>query len=257
MKFSEKLVSLRKIKGWSQEELAQKLDITRQTVSKWELDQTVPDMNKLIEISKIFEISLDELVNNIEGSNLKDEYKESAVEKNNKKIAFRILIIGIIISCIIFLIGGIKQKQVKEINEKAYNDAYELMQTKVASAEKRIKEINEEMKDLKEKINNLDLEISNMQNERLKFFTEDKFFSDRYYAKDNEIKIKNSELSNLNDKYNSLNMELFSLQNGDYTVYYDILEPIKYMIFYYIGAGIIAITILISLIYYLVTRRKK
>ena len=62
MKFSEKLENLRKSKGMSQEALAQKLNVTRQTVSKWELDQTTPDMNKLIEISKIFEISLDELL---------------------------------------------------------------------------------------------------------------------------------------------------------------------------------------------------
>ena len=58
MKFSEKLENLRKSKGMSQEALAQKLNVTRQTVSKWELDQTTPDMNKLIEISKLFEISL-------------------------------------------------------------------------------------------------------------------------------------------------------------------------------------------------------
>lgn len=48
MKFSEKLENLRKSKGMSQEALAQKLNVTRQTVSKWELDQTTPDMNKLI-----------------------------------------------------------------------------------------------------------------------------------------------------------------------------------------------------------------
>ena len=52
-------MNLRKIRGRSQEDLAVKLNVTRQTVSKCELDQTVPDMNKLIEISKLFEISLD------------------------------------------------------------------------------------------------------------------------------------------------------------------------------------------------------
>ena len=52
MKFSEKLMNLRKSKGMSQENLAEKLNVTRQTVSKWELDQTTPDLNKLIELSK-------------------------------------------------------------------------------------------------------------------------------------------------------------------------------------------------------------
>ena len=59
MKFNEKLMNLRKSRGRSQEDLAVKLNVTRQTVSKCELDQTVPDINKLIEISKLFEISLD------------------------------------------------------------------------------------------------------------------------------------------------------------------------------------------------------
>ena len=63
MKFSEKLMNLRKSKGMSQEDLAIKINVTRQTVSKWESDQTTPDMNKLIELSKLFEISLDELTN--------------------------------------------------------------------------------------------------------------------------------------------------------------------------------------------------
>ena len=69
MKFSEKLLSLRKQKGLSQEDLADKLNVTRQTVSKWELDQTVPDMNKLVEISKLFEISLDELTGGMNMNN--------------------------------------------------------------------------------------------------------------------------------------------------------------------------------------------
>lgn len=64
MDFNEKLIELRKEKGWSQEELGNRLEVTRQTVSKWELGQTTPEMNKLIEISNIFGISLDKLLNN-------------------------------------------------------------------------------------------------------------------------------------------------------------------------------------------------
>lgn len=64
MNFNEKLMELRKQKGWSQEELGNRLNVTRQTVSKWELAQTTPEMDKLIEISQLFDISLDELLNN-------------------------------------------------------------------------------------------------------------------------------------------------------------------------------------------------
>lgn len=66
MKFNEKLINLRKKAGLSQEELGYKLNVTRQTVSKWELGQTTPEMDKLIEISKIFNISVDELINESE-----------------------------------------------------------------------------------------------------------------------------------------------------------------------------------------------
>ena len=51
------------------------------------------------------------------------------------------------------------------------------------------------MNNLKEQINNMEIEIANMRNEKQKIFTEDRSFSDRYYAKDNEITVKESELS--------------------------------------------------------------
>ena len=53
MKFNEKLIELRKKEGLSQEELGYKLNVTRQTVSKWELGQTTPEMDKLVEMSKL------------------------------------------------------------------------------------------------------------------------------------------------------------------------------------------------------------
>lgn len=63
MKFSEKLQTLRKEKKLSQEQLADMLDVSRQSVSKWESGQTYPEMDKLIELSKIFKCTLDDLTN--------------------------------------------------------------------------------------------------------------------------------------------------------------------------------------------------
>ena len=63
MKFSEKLTKLRKEKGLSQEELADKLDVSRQSVSKWELGSTYPEMDKLLTMCKIFNVTLDDLTN--------------------------------------------------------------------------------------------------------------------------------------------------------------------------------------------------
>ena len=64
MSFNEKLIELRRANGLSQEELGHKLDVTRQTVSKWETGQTTPEMDKLIALSKLFDISIDELTGN-------------------------------------------------------------------------------------------------------------------------------------------------------------------------------------------------
>ncbi len=62
MSFSEKLIELRRKNGLSQEQLGEKLGVTRQTVSKWELGATTPEMEKLAAISELFNISTDELI---------------------------------------------------------------------------------------------------------------------------------------------------------------------------------------------------
>lgn len=62
MTFSEKLLLIRKQKGLSQEQLAEMLDVSRQSVSKWETQQTLPEPNKLVLISNIFDVSIDQLL---------------------------------------------------------------------------------------------------------------------------------------------------------------------------------------------------
>lgn len=68
MIFADKLIQLRKKSGWSQEELAGQMDVTRQSVSKWESAQSIPDLEKIIRLSELFGVSLDYL--------LKDEIEE-------------------------------------------------------------------------------------------------------------------------------------------------------------------------------------
>ncbi len=80
MQFHENLMCLRKQKGLSQEELGNQLDVSRQTVSKWELGQTTPEMDKLIAISKLFEVSIDVLVGN-ETSQIHTEKNSRSQEK--------------------------------------------------------------------------------------------------------------------------------------------------------------------------------
>ena len=63
MKLSNKLIELRKEKGWSQEEFAEKLDISRQAVSRWENETALPDAQNILRISKLFNVTADYLLN--------------------------------------------------------------------------------------------------------------------------------------------------------------------------------------------------
>lgn len=62
MKFGEKLQALRRAKGLSQEQLSEALGVTRQAVSKWELNASVPDVEKLLALSDFFQVSTDYLL---------------------------------------------------------------------------------------------------------------------------------------------------------------------------------------------------
>ena len=68
MILAEKIIKLRKQNGWSQEELAERLSVSRQSVSKWESASSIPDLNKIIKLSEIFSVSTDYL--------LRDEIEE-------------------------------------------------------------------------------------------------------------------------------------------------------------------------------------
>lgn len=76
MSFAEKISSLRRQKNWSQEELAEKLMVTRQAVSKWESGQSMPDLDKIVQLSETLGVSTDYL--------LKDEIAEVETTASKK-----------------------------------------------------------------------------------------------------------------------------------------------------------------------------
>ena len=69
MILADKIIEQRKKNGWSQEELAEKMDVSRQSISKWESAQSVPDMGRIVLLSQIFGVSTDYL--------LKDELEQA------------------------------------------------------------------------------------------------------------------------------------------------------------------------------------
>ena len=87
----EKILKLRKSKNLSQEELSEKINVTRQTISNWELGETVPDLKQASALAKFFDISINELTNN----ELLSKKIDKTVNNSNKilKIVKTILII--------------------------------------------------------------------------------------------------------------------------------------------------------------------
>jgi transcriptional regulator with XRE-family HTH domain len=115
MEFNNKLYELRKQKGFSQEELANRLNVSRQTISKWEVGESTPDMENLVAISELFEISLDELVLDkvpeeaaasaqVVKSEFYSDIKENVLTDENRKKAKKGLKIAAIVLGIIVLI---------------------------------------------------------------------------------------------------------------------------------------------------------
>ena len=80
MKFGDKLIELRKKNGLSQEELAEKLGVSRQSVSKWESNNTYPETDKIVQIANLFDCSMDDLIND------KVTDVESSLRKNKNNI---------------------------------------------------------------------------------------------------------------------------------------------------------------------------
>lgn len=127
MEFNNRLYELRKQRGLSQEELANKLNVSRQTISKWEVGDSTPDMEKLIAIGDLFHISLDELVSGKAPVSTDNSKKTSDVfhvleekvfthenKKNAKKglkiagiIAGVVLAVDVISMIIYFLLYGV------------------------------------------------------------------------------------------------------------------------------------------------------
>ena len=114
MTIYDKLVQLRKSKGWSQEDLAEKLNVSRQAISRWENGTALPDAENLRQLSHLFDVSSDYLLN--------DDYEsdddlprvksveatlDNTVKKNQKFLL--IAAVAFIVAAIAFLIAGIDQ----------------------------------------------------------------------------------------------------------------------------------------------------
>ena len=99
MTIGERLLNLRKEKNLSQEELANVLDVSRQTISKWETDQTTPDFDKIVPLCEYFGITSDELL-----SGKKDIIKSKEDDRKGKFARNIAISVGLYILAIVFII---------------------------------------------------------------------------------------------------------------------------------------------------------
>lgn len=162
---------LRKKKKLSQEQIAEKINVTRQTVSNWETGQTVPDLYQAKELAKVLEISIDELFENIddreENSNIQNneydnktminasiiwnEIKLNLLEYDISKVSYQIWFEPIIDAQLIdnkFIIYTNELVAVKHINEHYQEKLLKLIQTHYS---KDIKEVIVKLYNEKEK----------------------------------------------------------------------------------------------------------
>ena len=100
MAIGKKIYELRKSQKLSQEKLAEKIGVTRQTISNWELNESSPDLKQAKELSNVFNISLDELVEN----DIKDVLLDKTNKSNDNMHKLNRIMLSILITTALFLI---------------------------------------------------------------------------------------------------------------------------------------------------------
>lgn len=113
MKFDENLRAFRKQKEFSQEYLAEKMNVSRQTISKWENGTAMPDLKKLTDLASLFDVSMDELLgtsapdyktsvpDNAELENLKQAFDEYKIKNKKTTIIFGVVSTALVVALIV------------------------------------------------------------------------------------------------------------------------------------------------------------
>ena len=130
MTVGERIQQLRKAAGLSQEQLAEQIDVSRQSVSKWELNDAAPEISKIIALSELFGVSTDELLKGAESTHAAPTRQESidtiarlnAAEKRIRT-GFIAAIAGLILLGIEFMMLPVMQMLDKDLHGSFYTNA--------------------------------------------------------------------------------------------------------------------------------------
>lgn len=216
MKFYEKLIILRKKALLSQEELAEKLDVTRQTISKWELGQSKPDIDKLQMMSKLFEVDVNTLTN--EDISLEDKVETKEDKNNKKEDGDRKFILYILIIIFIASLALLAYRVGTDIKTKKDEIKEELRKEK-EKAEK-------EEKEFKDKFNK-DMEESDLKFDKNSFNSNYTFYSGTQPGQNVSMLIDNIINKNKTEKDHLVEL---TFDNTSYGIDSDNIKQTKNMI---------------------------
>lgn len=220
MKLSEKIYEQRKRLNLSQEALSDKLEVSRQSVSKWESEQATPELEKLIQMANLFGISLDELITDKisepKSSVQPDSKQESQIffQKEPKKNRARFIIETVVIVALGFMaysmyakintleqeLGYLKQNYQSyiQLSESNLNNVLAMVQEKIIS-------VSELLTDYSKEIESIDM--------KAKVIT----YRIRFMAKD-ETNLNSIVFSALPDSGDPITLSATSLGSGIYSV---------------------------------------
>lgn len=166
------------------------------------------------------------------------------MEKTKKRMPLPLLILMIeaLISVMLVAFVFYKQNDAKKTKEKNAQEAQKQSQEKVEAANKRYAEIEKQLSELRTKYNQKQTECDSLDMSNPNWFSN-----------------KNScqrQVSDINSQIVHLETEQFKLKNDSYAVYYTLVEPMSYQIFYITGACVFGVSALAAFIIYLVKGKK-
>lgn len=182
--------------------------------------------------------NLGSMQNNVESM----QNQQEPQKKKKITLPIKVIIIGCIIGIVIAGIGGIRQISANKTNEERKQQAQKEVDEQVAKANERLKEIEKEYYPLKDQLAAKEQECNSMDMSDPAWFV-------------NNTTCQN-EVSEIREQLNSLEMEDTAIKSKDYTVYYDVVKPMSYIIFYIIGAAVAGLALLGAFIIYLVKGKK-
>ena len=220
MKFEEKIVKLRKANALSQEDLADKLNVARQTISKWELGQSKPDMEKMLEITKLFNVKLENLTNDdLELDSNTNSVKSKSGGK--KFIIFVLIFVLIVLGLRVVLVASVYNKQKELASQFAdftpqsfyelfFENSGKLFEQFKITSNQMIKDYEEKSQEMIDEYNKKSQEMTDEYNKKSQEMT------DEYNKKSQEMTDEyNKKSQEMIDEYNKNAEEMKKKSNED------------------------------------------